>query len=63
MSVHTEDAGVSVVSVISSIAEVFDRDERSELIEGSVDIPVPYWLHSFVVSSTNLYASSLTFRS
>ena len=55
MSVHTDDAGVSVASVISSVPEVFDGDERSELIEGVIDVPVPYWPHSFVVSSTNLY--------
>ena len=33
MSVYTEDAGVSVTSEISSVAEVSDGDERSELIE------------------------------
>jgi hypothetical protein len=53
MSVHTDDAGVSVASVISSVAEVFDGDERSELIEGGVDVSEPCWPHSFVVSSTN----------
>ena len=63
MSVHTEDAGVSVASVFSSVAEVFDGDERSELIEGGVDVPVSCWPYSFVVSSTNSYASSLTFGS
>jgi hypothetical protein len=55
MSVHTNDAGVSVASVISSVAEVVDGDNRSELTEGVVDVPLPYWPHSFVVSSTNLY--------
>ena len=55
MSVHTDDAGVSVGSVISSMVEVFDGDERSKLIEGGVDVPAPCWPHSFVVSSTNSY--------
>jgi hypothetical protein len=55
MSVHTDDAGVSVASGISSVAEVFDGDKRSELTEGVVDVPVPRWPHGFVVSSTNLY--------
>ncbi len=35
MSVYTDDAGVSVVSIISSMVEVFDEDEHFELIEGS----------------------------
>lgn len=33
MSVHREDAGVSVASVISSVAEVLHGDERSEGFE------------------------------
>ncbi len=41
MSVHIDDAGVSVASVILSMAEVFDGDEYSELIEGGVDILEP----------------------
>ncbi len=57
MSVHTDDAGVSAASVISSVVEVFDGEERSELIEGGCDVPVPRWPHSFVVSSTNSYVN------
>ena len=57
MSVQTYDAGVSVTSVISSVVEVFDGDERSELIEGGVDVPVACCPHSFVVSSTNSYGN------
>ena len=49
---HTGDAGVSVASVISSVAEVFDGDKRSEVI-GEVDLPVQCWPHSSIVSSTN----------
>ena len=55
MSVQTDDAGVSVTSVISSVVEVFDGDERSELIEGGVDVPEACCPHSFVISSTNSY--------
>ncbi len=33
MSVHTDDAGVSVEPVITFVAEVFGEDERSELIK------------------------------
>ena len=57
MSVHTDDAGVSVASVISSVAAVFNGDDHPELIEGGVDVPVPCWPHSFVVSSTNSYVN------
>jgi hypothetical protein len=57
MLVHTDDAGVFVVSVISSVAEVSDGDERCELIEGGVDTPVPCWPHSFVVLSMNSYVN------
>jgi len=65
---YTDDAGVSTAPVLSSVAEVFDGDECSELIEGGVDVPAYYWLYSFVVSSTNLYVnwahvSSFTSRS
>ncbi len=68
MSVHTEDGGVSVAPMNSSVAEVFDGDECSELIEGGVDVPAYCWPYSFVVSSTNLYVnwghvSSFTSRS
>ena len=63
MSVYTDDAGVSAASLLSSVVVMLDRDERSKLIEGGVDIPVPCWPYSFVVSSTNLYASSFTFKS
>ncbi len=38
MSVHTEDGGVSVAPMNSSVAKVFDEDECSELIEGDVDV-------------------------
>lgn len=55
MSVYTDDAGVSVASVISSVAEVLDKDEYSERVEGGVDVPVPRWLYSFAVLSRNLY--------
>jgi len=67
-SEHTDDAGVSATPVLSSVAEVVDGDECSELIEGGVDVPAYYWPYSFVVSSTNLYVnwghvSSFTSRS
>lgn len=55
MSVHTDDAGVSVVSVISSMVEVSDGDERCELIKGGIGVPRSCWPHSFAVSSTNAY--------
>ena len=55
MSVHTDDAGVSVAAVISSVAEVLDRDERSERVEEGVDVPVLRWPYSFAVSSRNSY--------
>ncbi len=55
MSVHTDDAGVSVASVISSVTEVFNGDERSELIKWGVDVPGPCLPPSFVVSFTNAY--------
>ncbi len=68
MSVHTEDSGVSVAPMNSSVAEVFDGDKCSELIEGGVDVPAYFWPYSFVVLSTNLYVnwghvSSFTSRS
>ena len=68
MSVHTDDASVSVASVISSMAEVLHGDERSKLIKGVVDVPMQCWPYSFVVSSTNSYVDqghkpSLTSRS
>lgn len=56
-SVHTDDAGVSVASVVSSVVAVFDGDEHSELIEGGVDVPAYFWPHSLVVSSTNSYVN------
>jgi len=37
---HTDDAGVSAAPVLSSVAEVFDGDECSELTEGGVDVPL-----------------------
>lgn len=52
--VYIDDAGVSV---ISSVAAVFNRDDYPELIEGGVNILVPCWLYSFVVLSTNLYVN------
>jgi len=47
----------SVAFEVSSVAEVFAGDERSELIEGGVVVPVPRWPYSFFVSSTNSYIS------
>jgi len=42
----------SVAFEVSSVAEVFAAgDERSELIEGGVVVPVPRWPYSFFVSS------------
>lgn len=56
MSVHTDDAVVSMASVLSSVAEVLngdERSERSERVEGGVSVPVPRWPYSFAVSSKN----------
>ena len=58
MSLHTEDAGVSVARAISSAAGLFDGDERSELVEGAVDAPALCWRNTLVVSSTNSIVSS-----
>ena len=39
ISVHIDDAGVSAASLLSFV--VVTLDERRELIEGGVDVPVP----------------------
>ncbi len=57
MSVHTDDGGVSVAPMNSSVAEVFGGDEHFELIEGAADISVLCWPNNFVVSSTKSYVS------
>ena len=57
MSVQTDDAGVSVTSVISPVVEVFDEDKWSELIKEGVDVPVAFCPHSFVISCTNSYGN------
>ena len=57
MSVHTDDAGVSAASLLSSAVMMLDGDERRELIEGGVNVPVPCWPYSFSVSSTKSYVN------
>lgn len=57
MSVQINDAGVSVTFVILSVVEVFDGNERFELIEKNVNIPVACCSHSFVVLFINLYGN------
>lgn len=68
MLVHTEDGDVSIASMNSFVAKVFDEDECFELIEEGVDFLAYCWPYNFVVSSTNLYVnwghvSSFTSRS
>ncbi len=57
MSVHTDDAGVSVTSVITFVAEMFNEDERFELIKWEVDVSGPCLSQSFLVSFTNAYVN------
>lgn len=40
--IYIDDAGVSVVFIISSVTEMSDGDKYYELIEGGVDILIPY---------------------
>jgi len=66
--VHRKDDDVSIASMNSFVAKVFNEDKCFELIEEGIDVLAYCWPYSFVVSSTNLYVnwghvSSFTSRS